>query len=163
MPPVSERDRLATHLADLIAARLLDPLEILLETDLDEIRERIMKRAADLATLLVGENEQQAAYTAIRLVATLYPGDEPFRPTVAWWGTPLGQTVARLVGHPSAESLSYAEAGAMLGITRQGVHDLIVRNKMQRHPSGGVTNASVQARLKTRAAARLRARQEENR
>jgi hypothetical protein len=153
MPPGSAHDELAGYLADLLAARLLDPLEILLESELGELRERVTARATALAAVLLGDHEQQAASTAIRLVSVLYPSDEPFRPTVAWWGTPLGRTVARLVGHPGVESLTYAEAGAMLGITRQGVHDLVVRHKLERHPDGGVRNTSVRARLRTRAAA----------
>jgi hypothetical protein len=159
MSRAMESRELASHLAAVIGARLLDPLEILLESDLDEMRTRVRARSAELAERLLGDDEKTATFTAIRLVATLYPSDEPFRPTVTWWGTPLGQTVARLVGHPSAESLSFAEAGAMLGITRQAVHDLVVRNKLERHPSGGVTNASVQARSQMRAADRLRSPQ----
>jgi len=37
-------------------------------------------------------------------------------------------------------------AGAMLGVTRQGVHDLVTRGKLARHPDGGVTVDSVRAR-----------------
>ncbi|MFV2104733.1 hypothetical protein [Micromonospora sp. LOL_024] len=157
MRHASERDELAAHLAGLIASRLLDPLEILLESDLADVRERVTTLSATMADQLLDHNEQRAARVAIRLVSTLYPSDEPFRPTATWWATPLGQIVVRLVGHPSAESVSYAEAGAMLGISRQGVHDLVVRKKLERHPSGGVTTISIQARLKTRAAALLRA------
>jgi len=43
--------------------------------------------------------------------------------------------------------VSYAVAGAMLGVTRQGVHDLVTRGKLARHPSGGVLTASVRDRL----------------
>jgi hypothetical protein len=35
----------------------------------------------------------------------------------------------------------------MLGMTRQGVHDLVTRGKLARHPDGGVTVDSVRARL----------------
>jgi hypothetical protein len=35
----------------------------------------------------------------------------------------------------------------MLGMTRQGVHDLVSRGKLDRHPDGGVTTDSVRARL----------------
>jgi hypothetical protein len=35
----------------------------------------------------------------------------------------------------------------MLGITRQGVHDLIRRRKLDRDPDGAVTTASIQGRL----------------
>ncbi|MEV4350516.1 hypothetical protein AB0J83_39170 [Actinoplanes sp. NPDC049596] len=158
---VNGRDELVDHLAGLMASRLLDPLEILLEAELADVRKRVTTLAGTLADRLLGVDEQLAAYTAIRLVSSLYSGDEPFRPVAGWWATPLGQVVARLVGYPGAESLSYAEAGAMLGISRQGVHDLITRGKLQRHAAGGVTNASVQSRLKSRAAAAPRARQEE--
>jgi hypothetical protein len=41
----------------------------------------------------------------------------------------------------------------MLGITRQGVHDLLNRGKLTRHADGGVTVASIRARLAIRAPA----------
>jgi hypothetical protein len=40
----------------------------------------------------------------------------------------------------------------MLGITRQGVHDLLNRGKLTRHADGGVTVASIRARLTVRSA-----------
>jgi hypothetical protein len=55
--------------------------------------------------------------------------------------------VLRRAGHPSAQAVSYSVAGAMLGVTRQGVHDLVTRGKLARHPDGGVTVDSVRARL----------------
>jgi hypothetical protein len=45
-------------------------------------------------------------------------------------------------------------AGAMLGVTRQGVHDLVSRGKLDRHPDGGVTTDSVRARRNRRTADR---------
>ena len=51
-----------------------------------------------------------------------------------------------------AESVSYATAGAMLGITRQGVHDLVRRGRLPRHPDGGVPSAAVRDRLRDRGA-----------
>jgi hypothetical protein len=44
----------------------------------------------------------------------------------------------------------FSVAAAVLGITRQGVHDLTVRGKLQRDPGGGVTVDSVRVRLGTR-------------
>lgn len=99
------------------------------------------------AAELLGDDDQVAARTAIRIVAALYPGDTPFDPPAEWWRTPLGQVVLRRAGHPSAEAVSYSVAGAMLGMTRQGVHDLVTRGKLARHPDGGVTVESVRARL----------------
>ena len=40
-------------------------------------------------------------------------------------------------------------AGAMLGISRQGVHDLVRRGRLPRHPDGGVPSAAVRDRLRT--------------
>lgn len=97
--------------------------------------------------MLLGDDEQAAAHTAIRIVAALYPGDAPFDPPPPWWRTPLGQVVIRRVGHPSVQAVSYSVAGAMLGVTRQGVHDLATRGKLARHRDGGVTVDSVRARL----------------
>lgn len=131
----------------LMESRLLDPLEILLDSDLCGIRSVAAGRAGALAEDLLGEDDQVAAMTAIRLVAALYPGDGPFDPPASWWLTPLGRITARRAGHPGADAVSYAVAGAMLGVTRQGVHDLVSRGKLARHPDGGVTVRSVRDRL----------------
>jgi hypothetical protein len=97
------------------------------------------------------DGDERVAVAAIaRVVATLYPGDAPFDPPAEWWRTPLGQVVVRRMGHPFATTVSYSVAGAMLGITRQGVHDLVSRGKLERHPDGGVTPGSVRARLNQR-------------
>ncbi|MBF9131844.1 hypothetical protein I0C86_23175 [Plantactinospora sp. S1510] len=92
-------------------------------------------------------DDREALGTAMRIASTLYPGDGPFEPPVDWWRSPLAQIIVRRVGHPAAESVSYAVAGAMLGITRQGVHDLVTRGKLTRHPDGGVLPSSVRDRL----------------
>jgi hypothetical protein len=38
----------------------------------------------------------------------------------------------------------------MLGITRQGVHDLVRRRKLNRDPDGQITTASIHARFTSR-------------
>ncbi|WP_018657753.1 hypothetical protein [Actinomadura flavalba] len=152
---------LTAQLLSLVEARLVDPLEILLEDDLATVRSRLAARAGTWAQRLLGDDGPAAALTAARLVAALYPGDGPFDPPAAWWATPLGRVVAWRVGHPGAEAVSYAVAGAMLGVTRQGVHDLVTRGKLARHPSGGVTTASVRDRIDQRAGAALRTRRRE--
>ncbi|MEU6723187.1 hypothetical protein ABZ917_05695 [Nonomuraea wenchangensis] len=77
------------------------------------MRSRVAERAGAWALALLGEDEDLARLTAIRLVITLYPGDHGFNPPPGWWQTPLGQVMVRRVGHPAAESASYAVAGAM--------------------------------------------------
>ncbi|MFC4113095.1 hypothetical protein [Nonomuraea zeae] len=140
---------LAEDLKRIVGSRLIDPLDILFGAG-EELRERLDRQAAEWAGTLLGEDDQAAAYTAIRLVSALYPGDGPFDPPPAWWGTPFGRAVFRRAGHPAASAVPFSVAAAVLGITRQGVHDLTVRGKLQRDPGGGVTVESVRARLGTR-------------
>jgi hypothetical protein len=149
---VGPEPELVEHLVGLVDIRLLDPLEILLDGDraIGALRRPVRARAERWAADLLGDDDQVAALTAARVIGALYPGDAPFDPPAAWWRTPLGRAVARRVGHPGAEAVSYAVAGAMLGMTRQGVHDLVTRGKLQRHPDGGVSTASVRARLNRR-------------
>ncbi|MBF8190885.1 hypothetical protein ITP53_35310 [Nonomuraea sp. K274] len=140
---------LADDLRRIVGARLLDPLDILFGAG-EELRARLDEQAAEWADTLLGEDDQAAAFTAIRLVGALYPGDAVFDPPVAWWGTPFGRAVFSRAGHPAASAVPFSVAAAVLGITRQGVHDLTVRGKLQRDPGGGVTVESVRARLATR-------------
>jgi hypothetical protein len=145
-------DELAAHLATLVGARLLDPLEILLGDELVTLRRRVGVRARVWARQLLGPDDALAVAATGRLIGALYPGDQAFDPPAEWWRTPLGQVVARRAGHPGAVAVSYAVAGAMLGVTRLGVHALVVRGKLDRHPDGGATTASVRARLRSRSA-----------
>ncbi|MGP4097021.1 hypothetical protein [Nonomuraea sp. KM90] len=140
---------LAEDLKRIVAARLLDPLDILFGAG-EELHERLGQQAEEWARTLLGEDDRAAAYTAIRLVSALCPGDAAFDPPVAWWATPFGRAVFRRAGHPAASAVPFPVAAAVLGITRQGVHDLTVRGKLQRDPGGGVTVDSVRARLATR-------------
>jgi hypothetical protein len=143
-------DDLVEQITRLLDVRLLDPLEVLLEGDdaVDALRHLVRLRARGWADTLRNGNDHAAMQAAARLIATLYPGDGPFDPPAEWWATPLGQVVARRTGHPWAASVTYATAGAMLGITRQGVHDLVRRGRLPRHPDGGVPSAAIRDRLK---------------
>ena len=142
----ADDDALVEQIVRLLDIRLLDPLEVLLEGDdaVDAMRRLVRLRAGQWADALHAGDDVTAVRIAARLIATLYPGDRAFDPPADWWRTPLGQVVARRVGHPAAESVSYATAGAMLGISRQGVHDLVRRGRLpgirtagcRRRPSG---------------------------
>jgi hypothetical protein len=150
--PVSGHPQLVQQIVRLLDVRLLDPLEILLDGDdtVDALRSLVRVRAGHWATAMRDGDDATAAGTAIRLIATLYPDDRAFDPPADWWRTPLGQVVAVRVGHPAAETVSYATAGAMLGISRQGVHDLVRRGRLPRHPDGGVPSTAVRDRLRHR-------------
>lgn len=152
MRPMPERAALVEQVHSAVERRLLDPLEILLESidALAAVRREIARRAERWAEDMLGTDERRAVHTLSRLIAALHPGDGAFDPPAQWWATPLGQVVVRRVGHPFAVAVPYSVAGAMLGVTRQFVHNLVTRGKLERHPDGGVTVASVQARLALR-------------
>ena len=147
---MGERDALVEQIVRMLDIRLLDPLEVLLDGDdaVHALRGLIRIRAGRWADGIHAGDDTTAMRTAMRLVSTLYPGDRAFDPPADWWRTPLGRAVARRVGHPAAESVSYATAGAMLGITRQGVHDLVRRGRLPRHPDGGVPSTAIRDRLR---------------
>ncbi|MEZ0111242.1 hypothetical protein ABH920_005257 [Catenulispora sp. EB89] len=142
-------EELARDLNRLIEARVLGPVDVLFGLDKD-LRRRAFESVLGWTEELLGPDDDAARMTAIRLISTLFPSDEPFNPPTDWWGTPFGRAVLLRAGHPSAEAVSFTVAAAMLGISRQGVHDLARRGKVQPHPDGGVTVDSVQARLKER-------------
>ncbi|WP_250001612.1 hypothetical protein [Actinoplanes sp. M2I2] len=143
-------DALVEQIVRLLDIRLLDPLEVLLEGDdaVAALRSLVRRRARGWASTIQHGDDRAAVLAIARLIATLYPGDGPFDPPLPWWETPLGRTVAWRAGHPGSESISYATAGAMLGTTRQAVHDLVRRGRLPRHPDGGVPSAAVRDRLR---------------
>jgi hypothetical protein len=150
--PETRDDALVEQITRLLDVRLLGPLEVLLEGDaaVDAVRRLVQMRAHRWTGTLRSGDDTAALMLAARLIATLYPADRGFDPPADWWGSPLGQVVARRAGHPWAESVTYATAGAMLGITRQGVHDLVRRGRLPRHPDGGVPSSAVRDRLRAR-------------
>lgn len=152
MASTADHVALTGQLVALAESRLLDPLEILTEDEdtVEPLRTRITADAEMWAAQLLGPDTRLARHTGARMISAFYPGDAPFEMPADWWRTPLGRAIALCVGHPSRDVVSYPVAAAMLGITRQGVHDLVRRGKLVRHADGGVTTASVRARLRAR-------------
>lgn len=138
---------LVADLIGQIQAHLVRPLtELLGTTAMASVGERLAIEAEMWAAQLLGRDHQLAAQTARNIVRVLYGAGDDFEPPPGWWASPFGRVVLLRIGHPSHERVSYAQAGAMLGITRQGVHDLLNRGKLQRHPDGGVAIDSVRQR-----------------
>ncbi|MCE7008918.1 hypothetical protein LWC34_39825 [Kibdelosporangium philippinense] len=155
---MTETGPLVQQLMSIMSTRLLDPLEILLSEDplagssvytnpVSDLRERCERAAESWAVRLLGPHGN---YAVASIIGALYPGDDAFDPPADWWRTALGQVVLRQMGFPGREAVSYTLAGAMLGVTRQGVHDLVTRNKLARHPDGGVTVTSIRERIQLR-------------
>ncbi|MEU3274923.1 hypothetical protein ABZ639_29095 [Saccharomonospora sp. NPDC006951] len=144
---------IARQLADDTTERLLGPLDVLLggeppSPEVAALRSRLAADAEMWAAQVLGEDERLAEDTASRIVSALYRRGTDFEPPASWWATPFGKLVARRFGHPSATVVPATVAAAMLGITRQGVHDLVSRGKLRREPGGhGVLVSSVRERL----------------
>jgi hypothetical protein len=118
---------------------LLGPCE-----ELELVDQRVDARVAMWAATLLGDDDKLAAQTVVDLMAVLWPNCDP---TTDWWRTPLGRAVARSVGHPTADAVSYSIAGAMLGCSKQYVGKLVQAGRLNRGPNGGVTSRSVRAAL----------------
>jgi hypothetical protein len=145
---------LVDNLVAVVTSRWLDPLEIVLDDGdlVDALRARVVLKAKGWAAEMLGDDDDDyaAGRAAYRLIGALYPSDEPFNPPAQWWLTPLGQVVAQRVGFPGVEGVSVAVAAAMLGVSRQFVHDLVKRGKLDRSADGGVSVTSIRARINER-------------
>jgi hypothetical protein len=145
----------AAQLESEVEARMVFPLETLAGSPgLDgevfgRLRDYVHEAAGTIAMDLAGSDEAAAEAAAFVVPAVLFPGGAEI--PVTWWTTPLGRLVAWAVGHPSEAAVSYSVAGAMLGISKVRVQQLADTGKLQRHPGGGVTSASVRKRMHARA------------
>jgi hypothetical protein len=141
--PVAEA---AEQIAEEIEARLIWPLECTLGPG-DEfalLRDRTQAAARMMAAQLASGDDKLAAQTAIDLAALILPEDIPDD----WWATPLGKLAAQSVGHPTAEAVSFSVAAAMLGVSKGRAQALVKAGKLERHPDGGITSASVRMRAR---------------
>lgn len=122
------------------------PLVSLLGTDLADLaRERVAVQARVLAAQLAQDSDDRlAAQTVIDLMAVLWPRCDP---DPEWWRTPLGRAVARSAGREGSEAITYSVAAAMLGVHPGTVAQMAHRGNLEKHPEGGITRASVLARL----------------
>lgn len=134
----------ASQVADLIGERLLWPLETLLGPgeEFALLRQRADAAARIMAAQLASRDDKLAAQTAIDLAGTVLPDAIPDD----FWPTPLGRLIAKSVGWPGAEEVSYSQAAAMLGVSKTRVQQLLEAGKLERHPGGGVTSVSVRLR-----------------
>jgi hypothetical protein len=112
---------------------------------------RLHDRSAMLAANLCGEDDVLAGRTVSEVMPALFPNGDP---PPDWWRTPLGRVVARSFGD-DGEAVTQSVAAAMLGVTRSTVAQMLYRadkglpgaGGLERHPDGGITRASVLARL----------------
>lgn len=104
------------------------------------------------AQLIQTEDSEVAAQTAADVIGVLWPDAPPERLDYAeWWRTPLGLACARSLGiYEVGGAVSHSAAATMLGVARGTVATLVHRGTLARHPTGGISRASVLARLARR-------------
>ncbi len=134
----------ASQIADEIEVRHIWPLESNLGPgeEWNLIRQRARVTARVMAAQLASGDDKLAAQTAIDLASPILPDDIPDD----FWPTPLGRLIAKSVGYPGAEEVSYSVAAAMLRVSKTRVQHLVEARKLERHPDGGITTASVRLR-----------------
>jgi hypothetical protein len=120
-------------------------LDALIGTTEMTAADRVHARAPMWAANLLGGDDKLAAQTVIDVMCVI--GADDHQP-IEWWATPLGRAVARSVGHPTADTVSYSVAGAMLGVTKQAIHKMVKSGRLTPGRDGGVTVASVQALIR---------------
>lgn len=103
----------------------------------DLARQRIRERAPMWAGQLTSGDDRLAAETVQDLMGVLGP-----RPD-SWWTTPLGQAVARSTGSPLSELVSYSVAGAMLGVSRARIQQLVEAGRLDTGDGGSIVAVSV--------------------
>lgn len=108
------------------------------------VDERIRERAPMWAAILTGDDDDERAELVQDILVALWgDGDPP----PGWWSTPLGRACAMSLGHDTSEAVSRSVAGAILGVHRGTIDRLVHRGRLERHPDGGLTRASVLAYL----------------
>lgn len=138
------------QIVDELDRTLAGPVSALLGQDLaDMVRRRIRERAPMLADQLSQDDDDNlSAETVIDIMATLWPNCAPEDCGQAdWWRSPIGRLCARSLGRDDAEAVTRSVAAAMLGVSPGTVAQLTARGSLDRHPDGGITRASVMARL----------------
>jgi len=125
----------AAAFADLVGG---PDLRLELERQVDQALPRIVGQ-------LTGDDEHTAAGT-LRDLVILEHGETGEIPD-DWWRTPLGRVAARVGEHDDAEAVTPSVAARMLGVAAPTVYQWRREGKLERHPDGGVTKASVMARL----------------
>jgi hypothetical protein len=147
---------IARQLLHDIEEKILHRLEQLLSGDelrpaVEGLRQQLQADTEMWAAQVTGPDSRLAEATISRIVSALYLDGTEFAQPASWWRTPFGSVVARRLGHPTSPVVSLSVASAMLGITRQGAHDLVKRGKLQRDTDEvGVLVSSIKDRLDPR-------------
>lgn len=151
---------LAGEVAEQLGRELADAAAPLVALVPPELAAQLEQALMDQVPVLAGQlcqdtDDALAAQTAADVMALLWPhGDPETVGRADWWRTPLGRMVARAGGHASSDSLTHSTAAAILGLAVGTIGSMVHRGYLERHPDGGVTRASVLARVARQGVAR---------
>lgn len=137
-PAISE---LAAQLVAEIDARHVEPIERMTDP---MVRTWILQRLEDIAEARVLPllDDVEGYETAIEILYLTHGHQDP---DPAWWSTPLGRACGAALGQDDV-TLSYSQAGAILGVTKGTIGKLVERGTLPRHPDGGIPRSAVLAR-----------------
>lgn len=106
-----------------------------------DLERRVSQVAPILAVQLAQDDDDRlAAQTVIDLMAVLGDRDDNWYLT-----TPLGRAVARSAAGLPTDAMSFARAAAALGVSRSRIQQFVGEGRIDRHPDGGLSAASVLA------------------
>jgi hypothetical protein len=135
------------------AEQLADEIDVILSAlgpltghlDLAASPARCARVCAELAQ---DDDPKLAAEACLTVICALWPTAAPEDCGQAeWWRSPLGLLCARSLGRDDLEVVTHSVAAEMLDVTRGTIGVLVHRGALERHPDGGVSRASVLARL----------------
>lgn len=137
----------AASLTDDLAARLHTILRPAGPTGIEEADRLAAWVAGRVAPSLCSDDEHEVADAVIDLASALDIGEHT---DPEWWATPVGQICAASLAGVTTDQVAAIQAARMLGIGKARVYQLIDAGRLERHPDGGVTLASVYQRMTTR-------------
>jgi hypothetical protein len=108
------------------------------------VRHHIDERVGEITAALRGEG-RAARDTALGLMHVMFPRDA--EPPAQWWRTPLGRACATHSVGLYPDQVKANSAADILGVGPSRVYQLLDSGKLERHPDGGVTRASVMRRV----------------
>lgn len=147
---MTTQSEVAAQLTEELHRRVSRPVgELLTATapQLAPLHQAIDEQSPIVARGLLSDDTHLATVTAQRIMDVLWPTASPEDTGwAAWWRTPLGRAcAATMTDTPTA--ITHATAAAILGCPRGSIGTLVHRGTIARHPDGGVSRASVLARV----------------
>lgn len=134
--PVTELPPVALAIADLLGRRAY-ALGSALDDDRLTMRDTTPAARRLAAGVLAGERDAAAA-----VLELAWPDGEP---PATWWSSPLGAATA--LATAENDRVDIDRAAAVLGVSAAAIADDFEAGRLDRHPDGGATVASLRTRV----------------